>query len=59
MKVYKLEAIGQSGFCVMDDSSVDGVLEEIQSADVGSEFKISIIEMDKKEFENLPEFQGF
>lgn len=65
MKVLKLthdERGGEGACCIYDATNCPALLEEItemQYNEVGERWIITVEEMPKAEFENLPEFTGW
>jgi len=66
MKVLKLTHVenedGSGASCTYDSTNCPALHEEIsefQYCEVGEEWKITVEEMPKSEFENLPEFIGW
>jgi len=65
MKVLRLthiESHGEGPYCIYDAEHPDLLLAEItemQYDEEGEEWKITVEEMPKVEFENLPEFTGW
>ena len=63
MKVLKLTHItGGGSYCVYDATNCPALLEEItemQYNEEGEEWKITVEEMPKDEFDKLPEFTGW
>jgi len=66
MKVLRLTHVenneGGGAYCIYDASNCPALLEEItqmQYCEAGEEWKITIEEMPKKEFDALPEFTGW
>lgn len=57
VKVWKLWQDGNS--YVVSENALDGIMEELRYAEAGDEFRVTVEEMDRAEFEALPEFDGF
>lgn len=66
MKVLKLTHIenkdGSGASCTYDAincPALHGEINELQYCEVGEEWKITVADIPKDEFENLPEFTGW
>ena len=66
MKVLRLTHIenkdGSGAYCFYDATNCPGLLEEInemQYCEEGEEWKLTVEEMPKEDFDNLPEFTGW
>lgn len=56
IKVYEVYLF--EGAIPYIDNDILLILSDIQNADIGTEIKIKIKEMEKNKFESLPDFQG-
>ncbi len=59
MKVYKLENTDSNSGYIMDDDTLGGLLDELKMSEVGDKYTVTILDMEKSEFDALPEFDGF
>jgi len=61
MKVYEIKQYGnEGGGLIVDDLEVIAeVMGGIEYEEVGNKYVVEVKEMDKKEYESLPEWDGF
>lgn len=61
MKVFKTQLRDYNGPCVVHEpeSVIDEIRQILAEMDVGDAFTVTIAEMDREEYENLPEFLGY
>lgn len=61
MKVFKTQYCDFGGPCVVHkpESVLDELRQLLPEMSVGDVFTITIVEMDKEEYEDLPEFLGY
>ena len=63
MKVYKLRRLPikdyGSRWCIFTDNSLDGITSELENSEIGDKYQVELIDMDKQEVDNLPEFDGW
>ena len=61
MKVFKTQYCGFGGPCVAceAESVIDELRQLLPEMFEGEVFTITVAEMDKEEYENLPEFSGY
>lgn len=57
IKVYRV-VLKDCGFNACIETTLDGAMEWVGSAEVGDTVIIQVLEMDKEGFESLSEFQG-
>ena len=59
MRVYKIRPIDEPPWLILPSNARDGVMAELESANVGDTFEVAIDEMSQEEIDNLPEFDGW
>ena len=59
MKIYRIESDGS--FCVWDNmlDTIETIKNLIESIEFKDKITIDMIQMSNKEFESMPEFQGW
>ena len=60
VQVWKIERGEFPGnFLAVDESGLDGIIDEIRHAEEGDVFTVTVEGWDKKDLDNLPEWDGW
>ena len=57
IRVYRVtEATGGASYI---EENIGNILDELRDSSVGSEYKVTVEEMTREDYDALPEFEGF
>ena len=59
MKAYELYLHETEGPCTFLDNSLDGLVEELKNSDIGTSWKVKVVDKTQDEIDELPEFDGW